>query len=316
MFETLLFPIGVQLLLPVGLLLWIARRRHPSRLAWVMTVLLVAAVIVLLGVAGLWLLLPWYMPYLYGALLLPAAATSLARLRAMPAWPRGRRDWARLGLRSMLAVLAAGSAIYAVSGRIAPTDIVALTFPLRQGIYLVVNGGTRELLNAHLMTVSGERFRAYRGQSYGVDVVRIDRWGRRATGFQPREPSAYRIFGDSVFAPCAGRVVAVLDSLHDQSVPEVDRVHMAGNHVLLACGTVHVLLGHLQYGSVRVRVGSTVGIQTLLGQVGNTGNTGEPHLHIHAQRPGPASLPLSGDPLPIRLDTRFPARNLRLTWHP
>lgn len=205
------------------------------------------------------------------------------------------------------------AAIYAVSGRTAPTETVDLAFPLRQGTYLVVNGGTSELLNAHLMTVSGKRFRAYRGQRYGADVVRIDRWGRRATGFQPREPSAYRIFGDSVFAPCAGRIVAVLDGLHDQPVPEVVRVHMAGNHVLLACGAVHVLLGHLQHGSVRVRVGSTVGIQTLLGHVGNTGNTGEPHLHIHAQHPGPASLPLSGEPLPIRLNARFPVRNLRLT---
>ena len=60
------------------------------------------------------------------------------------------------------------AAIYAVSGRTAPhrtapTETVDLTFPLRQGTYLVVNGGTRELLNAHLVTVSAARFHAFRG---------------------------------------------------------------------------------------------------------------------------------------------------------
>lgn len=38
--------------------------------------------------------------------------------------------------------------------------------------------------------------------------------------------------------------------------------------------------------------------------VGNSGNTGEPHGH--AQRPGPATAPLGGEPLPIVFGGRFP----------
>ncbi len=64
---------------------------------------------------------------------------------------------------------------------------------------------------------------------------------------------------------------------------------------------------------MRVTLGSTVGTDTLLGRVGNTGNTGEPHLHIHAQRPGTPTMPLSGEPLPIRLNGWYPVRNLRYT---
>ena len=44
--------------------------------------------------------------------------------------------------------------------------------------------------------------------------------------------------------------------------------------------------------------------------VGNSGNTDEPHLHIHAQRPGPASAPLSGDPLFIAFEGGFLALNM------
>ena len=314
MLDVLLIPIGMQVVLPMGLLLWLTFRRHPSLAAWALAVAFVASIIVLLAVAGLWLLLPWYTPGIYGIFLIPAAAISFKKgIPIRSVWPRGAGGWAGASLRGALATLAVGTALYAVSGRRAPSETIDLTFPLRQGTYLVVNGGSIEILNAHLMTLSGERFHPYRGQSYGVDIVRIDRWGRRAAGLQPRDPAAYRIFGDSVFAPCAGRVVAVLDGLPDQPVPVVDRAHMAGNHVLLACGTFEVLLGHLQQGSVRVGLGSAVGTNTLLGRVGNTGNTGEPHLHIHAQRAGTTAMPLSGEPLPIRLNGWYPVRNLRFT---
>jgi murein DD-endopeptidase MepM/ murein hydrolase activator NlpD len=43
--------------------------------------------------------------------------------------------------------------------------------------------------------------------------------------------------------------------------------------------------------------------------VGNTGNTGEPHLHIHAQRLGRPGTPMGGDPLPMRFDGRFLVRS-------
>ena len=39
------------------------------------------------------------------------------------------------------------------------------------------------------------------------------------------------------------------------------------------------------------------------------GNTSEPHLHIHAQRPAESGDFLSGEPLPITLNGRFLARN-------
>ena len=216
-----------------------------------------------------------------------------------------------MSLRGVFATLTLGIALFALWGRRVPAESVDVSFPLRQGTYLIVNGGNIELLNAHLMTLVGERFRAYRGQSFGVDIVRVDGWGRHAAGVQPRDPAAYRIFGDSVFAPCAGHVVAAADGLMDQAVPLVDRTHMAGNHVLLACGDVEVLLGHLQQGSVEVAGGDTVAVGRLLGRVGNTGNTSEPHLHIHAQRVGTASMPLGGQPLPLRLNGRYPARNSR-----
>lgn len=95
--------------------------------------------------------------------------------------------------------------------------------------------------------------------------------------------------------------------------PQPDRSHMAGNHVTIDCDGTWVLLGHLMRGSVVVDDGEGVATGAALGRVGNSGNTGDPHLHIHAQRPGTAAEPMSGEPLPIRIEGRYLVRNARVT---
>jgi murein DD-endopeptidase MepM/ murein hydrolase activator NlpD len=58
----------------------------------------------------------------------------------------------------------------------------------------------------------------------------------------------------------------------------------AGNHVVLDHGNGEFsLLAHLQKGSLRVKAGDTVKAGQPLGLCGNSGNTSEPHLHIHLQ---------------------------------
>ena len=66
-------------------------------------------------------------------------------------------------------------------------------------------------------------------------------------------------------------------------------------------------------GSVRVHPGDYVTLDTPLGAVGNSGNSGEPHLHVHAQRAGRIWDPFSGDPLPVRFDGRYLVRNDRVS---
>jgi murein DD-endopeptidase MepM/ murein hydrolase activator NlpD len=82
---------------------------------------------------------------------------------------------------------------------------------------------------------------------------------------------------------------------------------MRGNFVELHCNGVEVSLAHLREGSVRVGVGDRVDTGDLLGQVGNTGNRDEPHLHISAQR-GASAGALDGEPVHIIFAGRFLAR--------
>lgn len=69
-----------------------------------------------------------------------------------------------------------------------------------------------------------------------------------------------------------------------------------------------VVLAHMTEGSVAVGEGQEVEEGQFLGRVGNSGNTSEPHLHIHAVRTGSGSI-LEGEGVPVLFDGRFPVRN-------
>lgn len=162
-----------------------------------------------------------------------------------------------------------------------------------------------------------ERYRAYRGQSYGLDIIKINALGFRSRGLQPRDPAAYAIYGESVLAPCDGYVLASRSDRPDMPVPSMDLEVIEGNHVLLICDDFVVLLAHFQQGSVKVAAGDQVSTGDYLGKVGNSGKTAEPHLHISAQLPGSAREPISGEPLAITINGRYLVRNdvLRVAAH-
>ena len=308
---VLIVPAVVQLAVPIALLVWQAASRDRSRLAWALKTVAVMGYIAATAMAGLWLLSPWYVPHIFGAASLLVAAIRFARpLRSGGRLPARQRLF--LAGRGVAAVLAAGAAWAAVESRQPPGgELVDLAFPLRNGTYYIANGGATALTNAHVFTLDVRYFK-YRGQSYGVDIVKLNPYGYRADALAPRDPARYEIFGDAVYAPCDGSVARVEDWLPDMQPPDVDRAHMPGNFVLLECDDIQVLVGHLRDGSVKVHPGDYVTVDTMLGAVGNSGNSNEPHLHIHAQRPGLVWSPFIGDPLPIRLDGRYLVRNDRI----
>ena len=306
------FQFALPLIL-IGWLVWVPAR---SALGFVVQVVASVAALAVMALQGIWLLPPWWAPIVFAVAL--GVAAWLGRRRVRPfssAVPRTRGAWIVMGLFAMLGATSIYGTVNALRSRMAPAaGVVNLAFPLEPGRYLVVNGGSNSSTNAHLETLDARvpRYRAWRGQSEGVDVVALDRFGLRARGVQPADPRAYRIYGARVLAPCAGQVVIAVDGLPDMQVPEVDREHLAGNHVMLRCATADVLLGHLQQGSVKVRAQAPVAVGDWLGSVGNSGNTGEPHLHIHAQGPGSIEAPLGGDPRPIQFNGRFPVRGDRI----
>jgi len=264
------------------------------------------------AMSGVWLFPPWWTPYCVGFFLFIACVIAYRRFKQRHNKPRGVVRIAD----TIVGVIVTCAAFYlllpAIQGRDTPDQTVTLANPLESGRYLVVSGGATRAINNHLMTLSDERFAAYRGQSYALDIVSIDEFGFRVSGISPKDPTEYHIYGKRVVSPCEGSVVAKLDGVADMQVPEMDRTHMLGNYIMLSCKGVIVVLAHLSPGSVVVKLGDQVEVGHFLGEVGNSGNTADPHLHIHVQKSLPEQHPVSGDPVWFTINNKFLVRNDRL----
>ena len=295
------------------LLFWLWRGRCQCRREWFLKTLAMVAYLALMAVVGVALLIPWYAPF---AMAVPAAAASIAAWRrtAVGAAHGGRlRQRSRLWAPGALAAFCAVCLVWALTGYLPPPgSSVSLAFPLKSGLFYVVNGGYSVLINPHMKALALERLRAYRGQSYALDIVKLNSLGLRAQGLWPRELSRYAIFGEPVFAPCSGRVGRMESRLPDLTPPEFDRHNPAGNFIYLECGDAGILLAHLMQSSIAVAKGEHVHQGQFMGKVGNSGYSTEPHLHIHAQQTTPGAEFLSTAPMPFRLGGRYLVRNSRV----
>jgi Peptidase family M23 len=304
----------LQSVLPLVLIAWLGFV-PPRNVAWFwIQALAIGVVLVAISRVGIMSFPPWWVLYIFGALLVVAVASGVVRRRGMTRWPGRLLGWLSLTGFAVVGLYAANVTRVALAAASPPKGrIVDLATPLAPGTYLVANGGTATEINAHaeLLDQTVPAHRRYWATAHGVDLIALNRWGLRADGLTPTDPQRYVIFGRPVIAPCAGQIIVVIDGLPDMQVPQVDRAHLAGNHVILRCGDADILLGHFRKGSVRVRAGQSLATGDAIAQVGNSGNTSEPHLHINAQLPGSLTAPFAGAPIPIRIEGRYLVRNNR-----
>ncbi|MCX9099071.1 M23 family metallopeptidase [Bacillus cereus group sp. MYBK226-2] len=116
----------------------------------------------------------------------------------------------------------------------------------------------------------------------------------------------YGIYGAKVMAPASGTVVSINNDEKDLVPGSDDFQSMAGNHIYLRLdetGTF-LVLAHLKKGSIKVKEGQHVNEGEFLAQVGNSGSSSEPHLHIHHQRQDPSKVSMFlAEGLPLYFQT-------------
>ena len=308
----------LQIALPLLLIAWVAVLPARSIAGLLVQGLAAGLTLMAANLALLWTFPPWWTPRLY---LLLWAAVLIWRLgqlgmRAPARWPSGGGPWAGFAAAAVLLAAAGWIVTVTLAGRFPPArPAIDLASPFAEGRYLVAHGGSRQLVNAHMKTLDPAMpgHGDWRGQSHAVDLVRIDRLGLRGPLTGSADPARYETFGATVVAPCAGRVTAAEDGRPDMPVPEMDAARKLGNHVILDCGGLQVVLAHLREGSVRVKAGKAVASGAPVAEAGNSGNSSEPHLHLHVQTPPPAgAAPIAGEPLPFTIEGRYYIRNDRL----
>lgn len=212
------------------------------------------------------------------------------------------RQWTGLALNGALLLVATWFNVAALRGYFYSGDAIHLASPLRTGLYYVGGGGSTTWLNAH--RADGDS-----GNDFALDIVRLNVLGNRANGLEPSDLTAYAIYGDTVHSPCTGSVRIAVDGVRDQIPPQKNNDSPAGNYVVISCQGVKVIIVHMMNGSLTVKTDEPVNEGQVIGRVGNSGSTSQPHLHIHAAKGGSPRGILDGQGIPILLDGKFLTRN-------
>ena len=188
-------------------------------------------------------------------------------------------------------------------------DVAVISAPLRGDNWVAANGPANT--SGHRRALIPIDGRAQIAQRFAIDWVRINPDGNTFVGDEKNNKN-YRAYGSDALAVADGVVTEVKDGIPQNIPGENSRAvpitleTVGGNHVILDIGNGrYALYAHLQPGSLKVKLGDHVKRGQVLGLVGNSGNSTEPHLHFHLSN---GNSPLGSEGIPYALES-FDARS-------
>jgi murein DD-endopeptidase len=162
--------------------------------------------------------------------------------------------------------------------------VVVISSPLVGEDWVAGNGPSNTSVHRRaLIPINGH---AYISQRLAIDWVQAYPDGKMYKG-DPSDNRNYRAYGAEIHAVADGVVTQVGDGI-PQNTPgskspavPITLETVGGNHVIMEVGNgLFAFYAHMQPGSLRVKVGDKVTRGQVLGLLGNTGNSSEPHLHF------------------------------------
>jgi murein DD-endopeptidase MepM/ murein hydrolase activator NlpD len=120
-------------------------------------------------------------------------------------------------------------------------------------------------------------------QRWAYDLV-VTQGGTTYRG-EGRNLGDYYIYGSPVLSAADGTVLSVVNDQPESKIGVTGKVKNAGgNQVIIQVAEKEFLfICHLQPGSINVKPGDKVVAGDEVGRAGNSGNSSEPHIHIHLQ---------------------------------
>lgn len=171
-----------------------------------------------------------------------------------------------------------------------PAGTVSLEYPLKDGKYLVTASGS--FLGVHSTPI----------EKYALDILRFPTLGSFFK-FHQADLEANETYNVPVYCPCIGYVKKMRDGIVDQPIGIKNPKVPEGNFVIIGCPNFNVMMAHFKKGTFKIKESDQVQIGEIIGQIGNSGNTDGPHLHIVAY----LSNDSTGEktPLPITFNGRY-----------
>lgn len=181
--------------------------------------------------------------------------------------------------------------------------VVVISSPLRGEGWAAGNGPSNK--SPHRRAFIPVNGRGYISQRYAIDWVQLNPDGKTFQG-DAEDNRNYLAYGKEIHAVADGVVTSTRDGI-PQNIPNKPPVvpitleTVGGNNVIMEISDgLYAFYAHLQPGSLRVKVGDKVRRGEVLGLVGNSGNSSEPHLHFHVCN---ASSELGCEGLPYAIAT-------------
>ncbi|SLK04283.1 MULTISPECIES: M23 family metallopeptidase [unclassified Paenibacillus] len=142
-------------------------------------------------------------------------------------------------------------------------------FPMK-GEWYVFWGGNDVMSNYHY---------EHETQRYALDIIRT----KEAFSYNgdAKVNENYYAFGEPLYAAADGTVVEIKNDIPDNTPGVMNPEEPAGNNVVIDHGNgEYSITGHIKEGSVSVKKGDKVKQGDLIGELGNSGNSSEAHLHF------------------------------------
>jgi len=161
--------------------------------------------------------------------------------------------------------------------------ITPLALPFK-GEWFTFWGGDTKPQNYHVIS---------RTQKHAFDFIILDKNNRSYERSGTRNEDYYA-FGKPLYAISDAQVIKVIKDIPDNRPGEMNPKQSLGNHIILKTDNdEYIVYAHFEQHTIKFDEGALVKKHQYLGNCGNSGNSSEPHLHLHIQD-GPDPLNAGG----------------------
>ncbi len=165
-----------------------------------------------------------------------------------------------------------------------PAAPIVIQSPLRGTNWSAANGPSNT--SSHRRAVLPVNGQPHIGQRDAIDWIQLGDDGNSFIG-DKHNNSSYHAWDQEIHAVADGKIVEVKDGIAENA-PNSGKLAVAmtsdtiaGNHIIEDLGDGrYAAYAHLRPGTLKVKVGDSVHAGDVIGHLGNTGNSSEPHLHF------------------------------------
>ena len=163
-------------------------------------------------------------------------------------------------------------------------EMVVVAAPLRGDYWVSANGPDNASEHRRAYQIGDGK--AYFPQRYAIDFVKIGTDGLTYKDSKSKNPNYYS-YDANIYSVASGNVISVRNDIPENTpntgitAVAIDKDTTFGNYIFVDIGNnLYALYAHLIPGSIQVKAGDRVEKGQVLGKLGNSGNSAEPHLHF------------------------------------